>query len=206
MMNIRPCIPLLVLLLVLVSAAPAFAATPTEQLRATVDQVIEILRDKSLSGGPRRQKLSTLIRPRFNFPLMAQWVLGTNWRKATPAEKERFLVLFTDTLEETYVGKIENYTDEKVRYLKEKVEGEKAEVATVIVGKSVEIPIDYRLAQKGGEWLVYDVSVEGVSLVRNFRSTYDEIVRKDGLPGLLRQMEEKLREMRANNAGAGRKS
>ncbi len=205
-MNIRPCIPLLVLLLVLVSAAPAFAATPTEQLRATVDQVIEILRDKSLSGGPRRQKLSTLIRPRFNFPLMAQWVLGTNWRKATPAEKERFLVLFTDTLEETYVGKIENYTDEKVRYLKEKVEGEKAEVATVIVGKSVEIPIDYRLAQKGGEWLVYDVSVEGVSLVRNFRSTYDEIVRKDGLPGLLRQMEEKLREMRANNAGAGRKS
>jgi phospholipid transport system substrate-binding protein len=204
-MKIRHCI-LLVLLLMLATTASASAATPTEQLRSTVDQVIETLRDKSLSGAPRRQRLSALIRPRFNFPLMAQWVLGTNWRKATPAEKERFVTLFTDTLEETYVGKIENYTDEKVRYLKEKVEGEKAEVATVIVGKSVEIPIDYKLARKGGEWLVYDVSVEGVSLVRNFRSTYDEIVRKDGLPGLLKQMEEKLIEMRANNAGPGKKS
>jgi phospholipid transport system substrate-binding protein len=198
-------IALMALALALFVGAPLAAAqVPLEQVRATVDKVIETLKEKGPRGAARRERLSALIRPRFDFPLMAQWVLGPNWRKASAEEKQRFIALFTDTLEETYVGKIENYTDEQVRYVGEKIEGDKAVVDTLIVTRSAEIPISYKLVRKGQEWLVYDVVIEGVSLVRNFRTTYDEIARKEGLGGLLTKMEEKLREMRSNKQPGGK--
>jgi len=172
------------------------AASPQEQLRSSVDKVIETLKDKSLSGKPRRERLTSIIRPRFDFRVMSQWVLGVQWRRATEPQKQRFTDLFSDLLEATYIGKIENYTDERVDYGEERIEGDRALVETNVVTKSAEIPINYKLLREGEEWRIYDVVIENVSLVRNYRSTYDEIVRKEGIDGLLKRMEDKLAELR----------
>lgn len=174
------------------------AASPLEQVRTSVDKVIDTLKDKSLAGAPRRERLTTIIRPRFDFRVMSQWVLGVHWRRATEPQKERFTELFSDLLEATYIGKIDNYTDERVEYGEEKIEGDRAVVETEIVTRSAEIPILYKLLRKGDDWLVYDVVIENVSLVRNYRSTYDEIVRKEGIDGLFKRMEEKLAELRSS--------
>jgi len=197
----RVCTLSLVLLLAL-TAGGVSAAEPLTEVQSTVDEVLTLLRNKSLAHEARRQKLREVIRPTFDFEVMSQWVLGTNWRKASAAERERFIELFTDLLEATYIGKIESYTDERVDYIGQKLEGERAEVETLVKTASVDIPIRYKLFSKGGQWLVYDVVIEEVSLVRNYRSTYDEIVRKEGFAGLFSRMEEKVRELKTPKAAS----
>lgn len=188
-------------LLVMV-AGGANAAEPLAEIRTTVDEVLTLLRNKNLPHEERRKQLTAVIRPAFDFEVMSQWVLGTNWRKATPAERKRFADLFADLLEATYIGKIEAYTDERVEYAGQKLEGERAEVDTLVKTASADIPIRYKVFRKGERWLVYDVVIEEVSLVRNYRSTYDEIIRKEGFPGLFSRMEEKIRELKVPKAAS----
>lgn len=180
--------------------SPALAAplTPLEEVRTTVDSVLGLLRDRTLAPSSRRAQVTTLVRSRFDFTNMSQRILATNWRSATPQEQQRFVQLFSDLLEANYVGKIEAYTNETVRYLGEQIIGDRASIDTSIITASAEIPIAYRLQRAGDHWLVYDVVIEGVSFVSNYRSTYGEIVRREGMSGLLRQMEEKLQELRAD--------
>ena len=177
--------------------SPSPAASPRTEVQATVDQVIATLKDETLSAAARREKLTSIIRPRFDFRVMSQGVLGVNWRRATETQKRRFIDLFSELLKSTYVSKIEQYTNERVAYGDERIEGDRAVVETRIVTQSTEIPIIYRMIRKDGEWKVYDVVIENVSLVRNYRSTYDEIARKQGIDRLLQRMEEKLAEMRS---------
>lgn len=178
-------------------ANPVFAAvSPKAQVQATVDQVIEVLRDGKLQGTPRREALSKLIRARFDFVIMSQRTLGKYWRDATPAEQERFVTLFSDLLEVSYIGRIEAYSDETVNYLAEKIDADRAEVATLVRSGGTDIPIDYRMVQKGADWFVYDVVVEEISLIKNYRSSYGEIVRKEGFARLFERMEEKIEELR----------
>lgn len=171
--------------------------SPRGQVQQTVDQVLEVLRNKTLSGAPRREALSKLIRARFDFSAMSQRTLGKYWKEASLKEKERFVELFSDLLEASYIGRIEAYSDEVVVYLSERVEGDLAEVDTSIHSGNIDIPISYRLVLDRGAWYVYDVIIEEVSLIKNYRNSYGEIVRKDGYPGLFARMEEKLRELRA---------
>ncbi len=195
-MVVRRVVALFVVILVLSIVSPSSASSgPTDQVRITVDGVMEILKDKTLDKEARRERLSSLIRKRFDFKAMSQRALGINWKKATQEEKERFVKLFSDLLEATYIGRIEAYSDERVEYINEKVEKDRAEVDTHIVTKSVEIPMRYKLILRGEEWLVYDVVIEEVSLIRNFRSSYREIVKKEGFPGLLAKMEKKINEL-----------
>lgn len=187
----------LMLWFVLAAPLPAFAADgPLVQVQETVEGVLQVLRDSSLSKPERQERLRTLVRARFDFPLMSQWTLGPYWRQADPAQQQRFMDLYGDQLEASYLGKIDAYTDEKVKYLGEKVDGDRAEVATVIATRGADIPLTYKLTRKGDRWQVYDVVIEGVSLVRNYRSTYGEIARKDGIEVLLEQMAKKLAEPR----------
>lgn len=174
------------------------ASLAIDQVQQTVDEVLSTLRDQGVAREVRREKLAGLIRARFDFETMSQWVLGTNWRKASPDEKKRFTDLFSDLLKETYLGRIETYTDEKVLYPGQKVEGDKAEVSTMIQTKSADIPIVYKMTKHGDQWLVYDVIIEEISLVRNYRSTYNDIIRKEGMPGLFSRMEQKIKELQAN--------
>lgn len=177
-----------------VSAQTTSAQT---QIKETVEKILATLGDKSANAGDRRSKITGLIRDRFDFRTMAQMTLATNWKKATEAQRSRFIELFSQLLEETYMGRIEAYTDEKVNFVAEKVKGDKAMVDTRIVTKTVEIPIDYKLVLQDKNWLVYDVVIEEVSLVRSYRSNYGDIVQKEGMDGLLVKMQEKLTEIRS---------
>ena len=187
---------LCVLLLLPVSAAVAGA--PTDAVHATVDGVLSLLRDGSLSKEQRRDKMRTLINERFDFRAMSQRTLATNWKKATEKQQDRFVELFSQLIQNSYVGKIEAYTDEVVKYSQEKTEGDRASVETFIVTKSVEIPIDYRMVLRGANWVVYDVIIEEVSLISSYRSSYRTIVDKEGFDGLFVKMDEKIKELAAS--------
>ena len=169
--------------------------SPSQTVQESVDTIIAILKDDSLGKEEMRAKIRAHINERFDFKAMSQRTLATNWKKATEKEREQFIALFSQLIENTYIGKIETYTDEKVEYPGEKVKGSKAVVETLIIAASADIPVDYRLYRKDGAWWVYDVIIEGVSLVSNYRSSYQEIVKQEGFDGLLVKMQEKIDEL-----------
>ena len=193
----------LFIITMLAATAVHAETTPTEDVRSSVEAVIALLKDDQLDRDTRREKMREVIGKRFDFRAMSQRTLATNWKKASDGEKQKFTELFAELIQNSYVSKIESYTNESVKYPAEKKKGRKAEVDTLIITSSAEIPVNYRVYQKDGSWLVYDVIIEGVSLISNYRSSYQEIVKKDGFDGLLARMEEKIRELRSEPAEAG---
>ncbi len=172
-------------------------ATPTDDVRGTIDRVIKIVTDPNLKPRSkmkeRRAEIRKTVGERFNFAEMARRSLATHWRELSPQEQQNFVGVFTDLLEKSYVDKIENYSDEKILYLGEQVDGDNATVKTkVVTKKSVEIPIDYRLLRRDGKWEVYDVIIEGVSLINNYRVQFNKIIRTKSYPELVRLMKVKL--------------
>jgi phospholipid transport system substrate-binding protein len=188
---------------ILVATSVVAEPSPTEEVRTSVDAIIALLKDEQLDRETRRDRMREVIDKRFDFLAMSQRTLATNWKKASDAEKQKFTELFSELIQNSYVSKIEAYTNEIVEYPGEKQKGRKAEVDTLIITSSAEIPVDYKLYLKDGTWLVYDVIIEGVSLISNYRSSYQEIVKRDGFDGLLAQMEEKIRELKSAPAEAG---
>jgi len=196
-------LPILTVLLLTQPMAALAAPSAVDQVRQTVEQVLGVLRDKGLDKTTRLDQLRGIIRARFDFALMSQWTLGPYWRKANPDQQQRFIALYSDLLEANYRGKIEKYTDQKVSYLGERVEGHRAEVQTEVVTDQATIPLVYRLNLEGEKWMVYDVVIEGVSLVRTYRGTFGEIARKDGIDGLLEQVAQKVRDQQAESDRKG---
>lgn len=175
---------------------PAAAATgPLEEVRSTLDGIIDVLKQE-ISSEDKRAKISSMIRGSFDLRTMSQGILATNWKKASTEERQRFQDLFSELIESTYRDQVDTYNNEEVRYLSEKIKGRKALVETVVVTSSAEIPVQYKLVNKGGGWRAYDVQVEGVSLIRTYRDSYKEIVKKEGMSGLLTKMEGKIEELR----------
>ncbi len=190
----------LVGLLMFCLCLPALAASgPMEQVSRTVDAVIETLENEQITGQEERRRLAELIKARFDFETMSRWVLGPYWRRADQAEQQRFIELFSELLKATYLDRIQAYTDEKVKYAEENVDENRAEVRTFVLSGNKEIPITYRVTLQADEWMVFDVIVENVSLVRNYRSTFSEIVRKDGMQALFAQMQEKIRDLEGSS-------
>ncbi|MGB5178581.1 MAG: ABC transporter substrate-binding protein [Gammaproteobacteria bacterium] len=190
--------PLLALMIgfTLAFTALSFAGnSPTDVVRISVDAVLAILDDEQLNYEDKRTQIKVIVKERFDFRAMSQRTLATNWSKTTDEEKEKFVELFSQLIENSYVGKIDSYTNERVDYPGEKVSGRKAVVETLIITSSADIPVDYRLYQKGDQWLVYDVIIEGISLISNYRSSYQEIMKKEGFDGLLAKMRAKLDEL-----------
>lgn len=180
----------------MLSAGTAVAGEPTEQVRQTVDKVLGILQDKALKGPAkakeRRTTLRKVIDERFDFEEMARRSLALHWKKRTPEEQKEFVELYSDLLERAYINKIEQYTDEKVTYTGEAQEGNRAAVRTVIITKkNVEIPIEYRLHRTGAGWKAYDVIIEGVSLVNNYRKQFNSIISSKSYEELLRRLRSK---------------
>ena len=175
----------------------ACASSVQDQLKATVDQILEILQDQSLKGDEfaekRRTSLRRLIHGKFSFAKMSQLSLARHWKKRSDEEKKTFIELFGQLLEQTYVSKMESYTNEKVIFVKEFVKNKKAQVNTKIITDTIEIPIDYRMYQtKDGSWMVYDLVIEGVSLVGNYRSQFDQILQKDSYEKLMEDLKKKI--------------
>jgi phospholipid transport system substrate-binding protein len=178
--------------------------SPKAALQSTVDAILDVLRDKSLSGEDkkeeRREKIRALLNERFDFAEMGKRSLAKHWKKRTAEEKKEFVSLFSDLLEASYIGKIEKYTNEKVTYDSEKIKGKGkyGVVSTSIITEKVDIPIDYKLINRKGTWLVYDVTIEGVSFVSTYRSQYDEVITRDSYDKLIEQMKTKLEEVTAS--------
>lgn len=177
------------------TSASLAASSPTDDVRTSVEAILVILQNGELDVQQKRADISKIINKRFDFRAMSQRTLATNWKKTSDEEKKQFTALFSQLIESSYVGKIEAYTNEKVEYPGEKVKGKKAVVETLILTSSADIPVNYKLYQKGDQWLVYDVIIEGISLISNYRSSYQEIMKDEGFDGLLNRMQAKIDEL-----------
>lgn len=187
---------------VVFAGSTAKQASVTEEVRKVVDEVVSIVSDKELQNPGNEQKrqkaLKKAISAIFDYGEMAKRSMGRHWDNRTPAEKKEFVELFETLLENAYAGVIESYTDEKIVYLKETVTGEYAEVnSKVVTDKRDEYTIDYRLMNKGGKWVIYDVVNEGVSLVGNYRTQFNKIILNEGYDGLVRKLKTKSEEITA---------
>lgn len=185
------------LTLSLLFSGTAMAGIPTDQIRATVEHVLAILKDPKLQSdgatSERRAELRKAIYPRFDFEEMAKRSLGSEWRRRTADEQKEFVRWFTELLKNSYVNSIESYRGEKVIFKRESTDGGYAEVDTVVVtNNGEEFTIDYRLSLAGRDWKVYDVVIENISLVNNYRSQFRRILGRSSFAELLRLMRDKI--------------
>jgi len=194
-------VPILVLLSQIVVPADLRAGAPTDQVRQTADQVLALLQDARFKGADkesqRRQRLRQIIGNRFDFEEMSKRSLGANWRRVGRDEQQRFVQLFTDFLEKSYADQIESYDGEKIAYGREQLAQDQAEVdSKIITKKGREVAVNYKLRSAGGDWKVYDVVIENVSLVNNYRSQFNRILAKATFNELLKKLEAKSPEIR----------
>jgi phospholipid transport system substrate-binding protein len=187
------------LTLVLALAVPALAGAPTEQLRGQIDRVIKTLEDPQLKQDGKAQERRKTVRKIadeiFDFGETAKRSLGRHWQARTPTEREEFVQLFADLLERSYISKIELFNGERVTYVSENIDGETATIRTRLITKQgTEIPVDYRMLKRGERWLVYDVVIEGVSLVANYRTQFNKIIQTSSYDDLVKKMKGKQEE------------
>lgn len=188
-------------LCVLLLSNTAFASITTE-VKNTVDDIIKIVTDKDLKKSTNEQKRRSAIKKAlsgiFDHQEMAKRSLGKHWNQRSPAERKQFVDLFASLLENSYASKIESYNNEKVVYIKEIVDGDHAEVKSKIVTpKNDEFTLDYRLMKdQAGKWMVYDVVIEGVSLVSNYRTQFNKIITANGYPELVKKLQTKNNEIK----------
>jgi len=189
-----------VALLALVAAErPAQAGEPIEQLRTQIDRVLKVLEDPGLKkdqrAPERREAVRKIANDIFDFSETAQRSLARHWAPRTPAERAEFVQLFADLLERSYISKIEVYGGEKIQFIGESIDGDRATVRTRITTREgSDIPIDYRMLPRGSRWLVYDVVIEGVSLVANYRAQFNKIITTSSYKELVKKMRTKQEE------------
>ena len=200
-----------VLAMGLLTAAPAAAGVATDQLRGAVDRVLKTLDDPSLKGEgklmDRRAAVRKIANEIFDFGEIAKRSLARHWQPLSEAQRTEFVGLFADLLERSYISKIETYGGEKIQYSSERVDGDLATVSTRIVTKNgTEVPVDYRMIKRGGDhWLVYDVSIEGVSLVSNYRTQFNKIIQTSSYNELVSKLRNKQDELLAEDKGTKKK-
>lgn len=187
----------LLLTVALIQARDGSAGVATDQMRVTVDRVLAILKDPALSSAAakeaRRSELRKAIFPRFDFEEMAKRSLGAEWRRRTPEEQKEFIRLFTELLKDSYVESIEAYRGDKVIYRRESQDGNYADVATTVINaQGEEFTIDYRLNRDGSQWKVYDVIIENISIVNNYRSQFRRILSRSSFAELLQTIRDKV--------------
>ena len=173
----------------------------TSDLKGTIDQVLKIVSDKDLQKNPteRREKLRQVISLRFNYKQMVMRSLASNYKDRSDKEREEFTALFKKSLENSYASKIENYQDETINYVSEQVKGDFALVKTQIIRKDGVIDVDYKLLKEGGQWLVYDFVIEGVSLIRNYRSQFSKIISTESYASLVDKLSKKIKDLEASS-------
>ena len=199
----RSIVMAIALVLGVASVVPGEATGPREQLKASTDRVLEILDDPAFKPearlAERRKAVRRITDEIFDFEEMAQRALGQHWRTLTADQRKEFVPLFADLLDRAYMSTIERYSGEPIRYTGERVEGDFAVVSTKIhTQQDTEIPVAYRMLRHGDRWLIYDVSAEGVSLVSNYRTQFNNIIRTSSHDELLKRMRSRIEEFRAS--------
>jgi len=190
---------IILLIAALLMTSQAFAA-PIDDVKKTVDEVVRIVADKEMKKNEqkRRQALKKTISLIFDYGEMAKRSLGKHWSERTAAEKKQFTELFATLLENSYAGKIESYNNEKIVYIKEIHDDGHAEVKSkVVTAKRDEFTLDYRMIKQNGKWMVYDVVIEGISLVSNYRSQFNKIITTRGYEELVKKLQTKSNELKA---------
>ena len=189
---------ILSLLMIFILSIPAYAGAPTVAVDNTVNRVLDVLRDTKLKGPTAKkaktEKLRVIYKDMFDEMEFSRRTLTRNWKKFTPAQQKEFVDLFEQVLEKAYLDKILDYSNEKVVFYKETmIPDDKAEVQSKIVTASKEIPIFYRMILKNGKWKVYDVVVENVSLVQNYRTQFNDILSSGTPEQLLETLRKKVK-------------
>lgn len=189
---------LLVLFFLLTSTSAVVAkGEATEQLKPTLKELVLVLSDASLKGPEnkveRRAKIMDSIKKGFDFREMSKRVLGRTWKTISDDQRDYFTELMTKLLENVYIGRLEGYSGQEIVYSGERQKGNRAQVTTLVEHEGVELPVHYIMKNKDGKWMVYDINIEGVSLVRNYMEQFKSILRKDKFEGLVKVIEEKNR-------------
>ena len=196
--------------LLLGAALTAHAGIPTDQVKGATDQVLKIILDPALKRpdktSARRQQLRSVVDQVFDWQETGKRALARHWQPLKPEQRQEFSSLFADLVERSYVGKIELYSGEKIIYAGDTIEGDQATVKTKLITKSqTQIPIDYRMQKEGDRWRVYDVLIEGVSLVGNYRTQFNKIIQSSSYDELIKKMKTKQDELAFDEGQAGKK-
>jgi len=186
-------VALLALAAATAAGAPAWAGSPTEDLRQYTDRVLQIVRDPALDSRGRREAVRNVADTAFDVSETARRALGPHWPARTPAEREEFIKVFRELLDRTYVARIDEYGGESVRYVSERTDGDSAVVRAAIVTRfGTEVPVESRLLRRDGRWLVYDVLIENVSLVANYRAQFDRVIRAESFDALVKRLRARI--------------
>lgn len=186
------------ILIIFVLSIPVYAGVPMTTAEASVNRVLDVLRDSKFKSPAakeaKKEKLRVIYKDMFDEIEFSKRTLTRNWNKFSPAERVEFVKLFEQVLEKSYIDKILDYSNEKVNFYKESMLSDnQAEIQTKIVTASKEIPIYYRMILKDGKWKVYDVVVENVSLVQNYRTQFNDILTKNTPEQLLEILRKKVK-------------
>ncbi len=186
-------------LLILSTAQGGWAATAQEQLKGAIDRVVTTLESPALKGdgkvAERRSAVRKIANEIFDFGEIARRSLGRYWQPLSEPQRSEFVGLFGDLLERSYISKIELYGGEKIIYNGERMDGDLATVSTKIITKNgTEVPVDYRLFRRGDRWMIYDINIEGISLVSNYRTQFNKIIQTSGYNTLVDRMKTKQTE------------
>jgi phospholipid transport system substrate-binding protein len=189
----------LVILMFLLFSLPVYAGVPLDTVQANVNKVLDVLRDSKLKSASakeiKKEKLRIIYKNMFDELEFSRRTLARSWSKLNPAQQKEFVQLFEQVLEKSYIDKIFSYTNEKIEFYKENMLSEsQAEIQTRVITSSNEIPIFYRMIKKDNTWKVYDVVVENVSLVQNYRTQFNDILNKNTPEQLLDILRKKLKQ------------
>lgn len=170
-------------------AGQVWAGAPTDQARQYTDQVLKVLKDPALNEAERRAAVRKVAEEMFDLSETAKRALGRHWQSRTPAEREEFTRLFAELLENAYLSKISLYSGERVSYVGESIDGDFAIVRAKIQRKQgTEIPVEARMLLRSDRWYIYDISVEGISLISNYRSQFNAIIQKSSYEQLVQRL------------------
>ena len=186
------------ILMFLLAALPVYAGAPHDSVQTNVNKVLDVLRDPKLkvesAKAVKKGKLEAIYGHMFDEVELSMRTMGGNWTKLNPAQQKEFIQLYRQILEKAYIDKILSYTNEKIVFSKESMlSNNQAEVQTKVITSSKEIPISYKVILKGGTWKVYDVVIENVSLVQNYRSQFHSILAKNTPDQLLEILRKKVK-------------
>jgi len=188
----------------LLAAVPAWAGAPTDNVKEYTDAVVKVLEDQSLKASDRRAAVRKLAVEAFDVQETARRALGPHWQQRTPGEREEFVGLFADLLERTYIAKIDLYGGERLKFTDEKIDGDIATVRGKVTTKQgTDVPVEARMHKRGERWLIYDVAIENISLISNYRAQFDRIIRTSSYGELVKRLRNKGEFLQEKDRRAG---
>ena len=198
-LNNRTLVSLLTILSTFIFSSSLWAESPGQVIVETIDKSLEILRDPLLQDvskmSERKQKLWETLEPIFAFQEISRRALGRHWKKRTAEERKEFTLIFTNTLKNTYLHKSDSHASEDIIYLRENTQGNRSKVQTnVITTEGKKVAVDYSMYKSDNGWKIYDVAIEGVSVVGNYRSQFNSILNKSSFAELIQKLKEKEKE------------